>query len=530
MKLFRSTLLFACALAICVFTTAGSQGAEPAKNGKTANAPEKKTEAASKTASPAAKPAESGKDAKPKSAEESKPTVYQVKKRPMKIEVSLDGVFEAQNMTEVVFHTDEWSEFSVLKAVEHGSRVARGEVLVTFDTERIDRTIADLKRDQITAQIALDDAELQLAVARANAPLDLAASERSQRNAHYDLDYFLKVERPQVEKNVNFMVTVAENYLAYEEEELRQLTKMYKADDLVEETEEIILRRARDSVARAKYSLDRMKIERDAVLKTTLPRAEELFRVSTARADIDANKVRTSQPGTLRKLELALEKQRTDFTRSKQRLQRLETDRAAMDLRAPNAGLLYYGRFQRGRWSGGDAVGEKLRRGGRLINDDVFMTIVEARPLAFHTSVSEKQYRNVAAGMKGYVQPTAFPEARLTAIVQKLGTVPMPSGSFDALLTVAIDDSVAALMPGMGGDAKLIAYQKDDALAVPVAAVATDDADPKKGGVYLPSKDGKPQRRDVTIGKRSDKLVEIVAGLKEGEEILADAPKDKEKP
>ena len=42
----------------------------------------------------------------------------------------------------------------------------------------------------------------------------------------------------------NFSVKSADNMLAYEKEELRQLEKMYKADDLVEETEEIVLKRA----------------------------------------------------------------------------------------------------------------------------------------------------------------------------------------------------------------------------------------------------------------------------------------------
>ena len=44
----------------------------------------------------------------------------------------------------------------------------------------------------------------------------------------------------------------------------------------------------------------------------------------------------------------------------------------------------------------------------------------------------------------------------------------------------------------------------------------------------LPGKDGQPVRREVVVGKRTDKLVEILKGLSPGEEILAEFPKEKE--
>jgi hypothetical protein len=64
-------------------------------------------------------------------------------------------------------------------------------------------------------------------------------------------------------------------------------------------------------------------------------------------------------------------------------------------------------------------------------------------------------------------------------------------------------------------------------LTVPPAAVATDESDDQKHHVFVPDKGGKPVKRAVTIGKKTDKLLEIVKGLREGEEILAEAPKDK---
>ena len=74
--------------------------------------------------------------------------------------------------------------------------------------------------------------------------MDLVAAERSRRIAKEDLAQMLEVELPTARKAVDFSLQMSADSLAYEKEELRQLEKMYKADDLTEETEEIVLRRA----------------------------------------------------------------------------------------------------------------------------------------------------------------------------------------------------------------------------------------------------------------------------------------------
>ena len=105
--------------------------------------------------------------------------------------------------------------------------------------------------------------------------MDLSAGRRAKRLADEDLDYFNKVDGPFNEQMAAFLVKSAENDLSYETEELKQLEKMYKADDLMEDTEEIILKRARDNVERAKFMVQRAKTMRDGMTKLTLPRTRK---------------------------------------------------------------------------------------------------------------------------------------------------------------------------------------------------------------------------------------------------------------
>ena len=456
-----------------------------------------------------------------------KPAVYQVRLRPFKIEFTAEGSFESPRMAEVLLRAEEWSEFEVLKAAEHGALVKRGDVLVQLNTERIDRAISDLQRDVTLAQLAARDAEAQLAAVRSLAPLDDAAADRSKRVSDEDLAHFLKTERPMAERSANFMAKMAENTLAYEQEELRQLEKMYKADDLVEETEEIILRRARDNVERAKFMVERYTTERDHVLKTTLPRAEESAKHSTQKQTIDYAKTKALLPIVRHRVELALEKAKVDASRGEERLKRLLSDRSQMTVKAPASGILYYGRCVRGKWAGGDTLADKFRRGGRLANEEVFMTIVDPQPTSVRLNVAEKQIRHVKPGVKATLAPAAFPDVKLGAVVQRVAAAPS-GGQFDASLTVAADGLPDGLLPGMVCEVRFRPYQQANALTIPLTALGGDDLGGDKGQVTLVGKDGKQDRREVTIGKRNDKQVEVLKGLAAGDQVLAEFPKDKD--
>jgi len=92
-------------------------------------------------------------------------------------------------------------------------------------------------------------------------------------------------------------------------------------------------------------------------------------------------------------------------------------------------------------------------------------------------------------------------------------------------LQVNLDKAVKSILPGMACKVKLTAYAKKDALLLPASAVLTDELDDHRY-VYLLGKDGKSARHDVTVGEKTDKAVEIVKGLAEGDQVLQEAPKD----
>src|SRR5439155_20833299 len=149
----------------------------------------------------------------------------------------------------------------------HGAKVLPGDLLVAFDTQRIDQTIHQLETDKKFLDANVKLSEEELLILEKGTPHELAVAERAHKESDEDLKYFLKVGRPESEKSVDRMVKTAKFYLDSAKEELRQLEKMYKANDLTEETEEIILKRQRFWVERAADWFKSAEIERDYVLK-----------------------------------------------------------------------------------------------------------------------------------------------------------------------------------------------------------------------------------------------------------------------
>ena len=242
---------------------------------KKANA-EKKPDAKSKNTK--------DKAAAEKKAEPAKPATCKVKKGPFHVEVSLDGVFEAQNQAELVVRPQEWPQLQVLKAVEHGTPVKQGDLVLALETDKIDRTIAELRSEMQLNELGVKQSEAQLAALEKINPLDADANQRAERMTKEDWKQFQQVEKPLSVKENEFRLKMYQEFLEYAEEEYRQLEKMYKADDLKEETEKIVLRRARTASIGQSSRWNSRSAAYEENKKLGLPRMEERAKELTDRA------------------------------------------------------------------------------------------------------------------------------------------------------------------------------------------------------------------------------------------------------
>lgn len=447
-------------------------------------------------------------------------SVHTVARGVAKTKTQLDGVFEATEMQPVKIETLVWTDLTVLEAVAHGARVHKGDVLVKLETEKIDDQLKELELDRVSAALALEVAVAELDNLRLTTPLKLEAARRAQRLADEDYDYFVATTRPQREKGAAFGVKSSEQRLEGANEELAQLEKMYKADDLTEETEEIILKRQRFGVQSAQYGLELSQISAARELKTALPREHETVKSQKRDQELALALAEITMPRALTKKEMDVEKAKRDQKKAEKKLADLKKDRTALSLRAPGDGIVYYGACESGRWTTGAAMAKKLLPTGKLSPNEVFITLVNPDKLFLRTVVPESELSNVRAGLEGKVSPVAAPERKLSVKVEEIGYVPLPSGGFDARISVQKEDGVR-LMPGMNGKITFGDTGKPEALVVPKDAVFGDGADQY---VWLVGETGKNAKRVIKTGGSDGKMMAILEGLAEGDKILLSKP------
>ncbi len=432
------------------------------------------------------------------------------------------GDFEPVDATVVQHKPEQWAQpLEIVRIIPHGTRVNAGDVLVEFDTEKLDRAIADLELDLAIGEKTLEIARRELPVTEALQPLELADMERDTLVATEDLARFLAVGRTLAEDSARFRLKGSEEQLKYASEELRQLEKMYKDKDLTEETEEMILQRTRFEVESGEFNLRRAGIDTDTALTLEVPRKEAALKDAAEKAKLMLEKTRATSALALEQKRLALKKAERDRVEALRKMRDLQQDRAGMPLKAPRSGIVYYGKLHDGAWTTAAVAAKAAVGQGAPVGDLVF-TVVDPERVAFRVKVDEKDLHLLAPGLKGRVELSGFPDAEGAVTLESATLVPR-DGKVDARFAVTVPAGGVKPLPGMTGNARCQVYARPDAVTLPASAVFRDEDGRKI--VWLPGKDGAaPEKRVVKTGRTSGGKTEILEGIAAGDVVRSSRP------
>jgi len=442
--------------------------------------------------------------------------VHTVKAGAFSVDVKIAGAFGPANSRTIKLRPKVWTDLTVKSVLPHGAEVGKDAVIIEFETEKLDQRIVDSKRALEASRLDLSLAKTEHAFANQSAELDRKAAQIAFTRLQEDLKHFQEHVKDFNVKSTHQSYATYSNSLAYAEEELKQLRKMYEADDLTEETEEIIIQRALNTVNRARFSLERAEITRLASLKFGLPRETEDRVSAQERSQLSQNRLNaTLEPSTQRR-ELTIQQKQVDFGKAVKAHGKLEADRGLLDVKAAASGIIYYGEFINGLWTGRKHLAAKLRPGGKVMPNESFITVVGKRPLVVSGSVGEKDLRHINLGTRGWATPTAAPEQRVPVTVTAISRVPSAPGKFAVTLAAALGASHGYLAPGMGCSVKLGSYSTADALTVPSTALHYD-ANEKP---FVKKVSGEAvENVAVKLGRTGNGKTEIIEGLKAGDKV-----------
>ncbi|MBI1368419.1 MAG: hypothetical protein GC162_07160 [Planctomycetes bacterium] len=450
-----------------------------------------------------------GADAKPESPWK------QINPAPFKVTADLAGNYESTEMWPVGVHLDEWNTTTlhVVTGIPQGTAVHKGDNLIRFDTTDLDRIITDTKMNQQVTSANIAALREDVRLSEISLPLEQKGAKDDLDRAKADYASYLKVDRAATQREAEQNLKQAQHTLAYAQEELNQLKKMYDADDLTEETEEIILKRQQWAVEAASFGLDRVALQTERTLNVILPRRDEDWKDRLKDTEVALDRSQTLSPLTLSQKKITLAKMQQDYDRSVAVLERLMRDRANLYVNAPADGVVYYGRYEAGGWKDAAAVAANMRLDGGFRPNVTLVTIVDNQKLRVHASAPEKMLYRVSPKMIGWATPAGLPDAAQRVTVESVDPVSVTPGQYE--VTLKLEGPAPMVNASMTCNIRLTSFSDDKALTVPLSALNLDD--PLSPRLQVRGEKDSVITRPVKIGWRTDTQAQIVEGLKAGE-------------
>lgn len=440
-----------------------------------------------------------------------------IEQQPFCIEKSFNAVaLPGGDTTLIQLNPKAWTDFKISSITDHGTRVEKGDVLVRFDAEDIDKKLIDARRALETGKLNLQQAALDQKVLEETAPNKLEKLRRAAEIAAEENAYFTKIRRKAAEDSAAQALKRSEQILANQREELRQLSKMYQADDITEETEEIIIVRQQDAVAAAEFALRMETLDHTRTRDVTLPREAKNLADNERDTAINLTKAEADIPRSIELGKLQLQALQTANQRATEELAELEADRALFEIKAPAAGYFYHGPIDNGRWVPGKIV-ETLVAHGHPPLHTAFATFVPGTAkLELVSFLDDATARSLKPELTGTATLAGREDVEIPVKLAKLAIAPQPDGTYRADFSITWPKEVS---PATGATAqiRLISYQQAAAVVIPNKAL---DFEASGWTVEVKLADGKTERRPVKRGHVSKEETEIVSGLEVGQVIV----------
>jgi HlyD family secretion protein/macrolide-specific efflux system membrane fusion protein len=168
------------------------------------------------------------------------------------------------------------------------------------------------------------------------------------------------------------------------------------------------------------------------------------------------------------------------------------------------------------------------------VEGKALLVLADISVLLVKIDLNQIDVARVQRGQKAEITLDALPGKTFSAVVTRVAPAAAVRASggqghapdvFPVEASLDTHQDLAAIKPGMTADVRILVDKKQKVLVLPIESVITE-----KGKNFVQAieggKDGKPTttRREITVGARSDRDVEVKSGLSEGARVLIKPP------
>jgi HlyD family secretion protein len=407
--------------------------------------------------------------------------VQRVVRGPFEHTISERGELESSNnvliQCEVRSRTVGTNGVKIIKIVPEGTAVKKGDFLVQFDD-------AAFQAERTTQLIAVSSAEATAAQSKN----DLEAAQIARKE--YEFGEF-ETER----EKFNGEMLVASQAVTHAEESVMHSRKMIRRGYIPR----LALQSDEFRLAKAQSDLRAAKVKLNSLMEFTKPKkiSELDAKVKTCEAKLKADEAK-----------LALEQKK---------LAQLDEQIVKCVVTAPVDGQVIYD-HERDDWGGAEY---QIKQGAVIHEQRVVMKLPDPKQMQVVAKVAEARIDRIKIGMPAKIEIEGLPGVVLPGKVTRVNEYPAPenwlsAGVKEYAATVQILEVPPGLRPGMTARVEICVESLDDALQVPVQAVA------EFGGRHYCLKRSASglEPRQVIVGSGNEKFLVVRQGLEADDEVV----------
>lgn len=150
--------------------------------------------------------------------------------------------------------------------------------------------------------------------------------------------------------------------------------------------------------------------------------------------------------------------------------------------------------------------------------------VAVARGLEVLAQVPEADLGRIKPGQQVEITADAYPDQVFKGRVRLIAPeAVVEQGVTSFQVRVVLDTGVDKLRSGLNVDLTFLGDRLSNALVLPTVAIVTEKG---KTGVLIPDENNKPQFQEVTIGAQIKDQTQVLTGVKPGDRVFIDLPKD----
>ncbi|MBN3947905.1 MAG: efflux RND transporter periplasmic adaptor subunit [Nostoc sp. NMS7] len=386
--------------------------------------------------------------------------------------------------------------------VEQGDRIQQGQILARMDSASI-----EAQRSQYRANLAQSQAQLAEAVAGSR-PQEIAQAKARLAQSQAQLAAARAGNRPQEVAQSQSQVDAAQARVNYTSEQVKRYQYLYEQG------------------AEKKQLFDQA-ISDDKSAKANLEEAKKRFSLVQSGTRTEEIDQRQAAVNEARAALVLLE----DGTRSEEIVQR-QAAVAAAEAQLKGVQVQLEDTIIRAPLSG--IVTQKYAEPGAFVTPTTSASssasatsssiVAVARGLEILAQVPEADLARIKQGQQVEIVADAYPDQVFKGHVRLIAPeAVVEQGVTSFQVRVALDTGTDKLRSGLNVDLTFLGDRVNNALVLPTVSIVTEKG---KTGVLVPDANNKPQFREITVGAQIQDQTQILEGVKAGDRIFVNPPKD----